>query len=84
MEEHLADIRHNRDKLVAKHFNLPGNTTQNLTSFIIESVNTDPDLEQATRTRRNRESYWIHQLRTLKPLGINDHAWRVPLAPQPF
>ena len=73
-KEHLADIKHNRDTPVAKHFNTVGHFHNHLITLIIEYLNLDLNIDNTTRIRRSRESFWIYQLRTLKPLGLNDHA----------
>ena len=73
-KEHLADIKHNRDTPVAKHFNTEGHSHNHLNTLIIEYFNLDLNIDNTTRIRRSRESFWIYQLRTLKPLGLNDHA----------
>ena len=72
-KEHLADIKH-RDTPVAKHFNTEGHSHNHLITLIIEYLNLDLNIDNTTRIRRSRESFWIHQLRTLKPMGLNDHA----------
>ena len=71
MKEHLADIRHDRDTPVARHFSTGSHCASTPMMELIEVLKSDPSLEQTTKDRRNRELYWIHQLRTLEPLGLN-------------
>ena len=70
-KEHLADIRHNRDTPVAQHFNCEGHSAAHVLPTIVEVINKDPSLEETTLFRRERERFWIYQLRSLTPLGIN-------------
>ena len=68
--EHTADIRHNRDTPVAQHFNLPSHiNTGEPTAKILSTISGDPNT--TTQTRKNTESKWIHNLRTIAPWGIN-------------
>ena len=71
IKKHLADVRHVRDTPVARHFNLPDHSHQHLKAEVIEVLTGDPDLEESTAERRRREYYWIHQLKTLPPFGMN-------------
>lgn len=71
LREHLGDISANRDTPVAKHFQLPGHSTEHVKIQIIEILHLDPDLDSSTTRRRHRERYWIYQLGTIAPLGIN-------------
>ena len=84
MKEHLADIKHARDTPVAKHFNQTDHINARFASLIIEAINPDVENPTTTSLRRSQETYWIHQLRTLKPLGLNDHALRWPPPPFPL
>ncbi len=73
IKEHLADIKHSRDTPIANHFNARNHAHIALEVIIMDLIKGEID-ETTTKTwRRSRESYWIHQLRSLKPLGINDH-----------
>jgi hypothetical protein len=69
--EHLADIRHKRDSPVSIHFNKDLHTVNSLKCEIIEALKGDPDSESSKSLRDRREQYWIHQLQTKHPNGIN-------------
>ena len=57
--EHMSDIRNKRTwKSVGEHFNLPGHSKEDLTIMIIDQV-------------KERERYWIKELKTKAPDGIN-------------
>jgi hypothetical protein len=71
IHEHFRDITRSRDSPVARHFHLLGHSTENVTFAIIEVRPNDPDDEKSTTSRRTKEHYWIHQLRTMAPVGIN-------------
>jgi hypothetical protein len=70
-KEHLADIRHGRDTPVARHFILPNHHLSDVVPRIIEFLTADPEVADNTSIRRDREHYWIHQLKTHNPMGIN-------------
>lgn len=74
ISEHLADIRLKRDKPVANHFNRPEHNMTLVNYQVVEVINRDPSLDTTTVFRRQRESFWIAQLRTLQPQGINEFA----------
>ena len=66
MNAHRHSIIHNTHTAVAKHFNLPDHDITNLQIIGIDSLPTAD-----TYARMNKETYWIHTLRTLTPDGIN-------------
>ena len=72
-KEHLADIRHNRDTPVAKHYNLISHKNNTTPIFPIPSVLSritgHPD--RTTDERKNKEKMWIYTLRSIAPNGIN-------------
>ena len=72
-KEHLADIRHNRDTPVAKHFNLNSHKTAATQAqpipTILSRIAGHPD--RTTDVRKNKEKMWIHTLRSTAPHGIN-------------
>ncbi len=49
---------------VAEHFSFPGNTFSDITLIAIAN-------NPSSETRKEKESYWICRLRTLKPSGLN-------------
>ncbi len=72
-KEHLADTKHQRETPVAIHFNKEGHSLRDILPKILEKIPSEPDTEHSRKSRRTRESYWIHSLRCLNPLGINIH-----------
>ena len=54
------------DKRVAEHFNTNDHTFDDLTIMIIEQIHMADSARQ-----KQRESFWIHTLRTLAPDGLN-------------
>ena len=62
--EHMSAIRRKTMTSVAAHFNLPGHSMEDLTIMIIDQ---DNDVE----TLKIQEKYWINELRTKAPDGIN-------------
>ncbi len=73
LKEHLADIKYARDTPVAYHFNSTGHNLHHVGIQVIDLLSGDVNKFTTTTLRREKETYWIYQLRTLKPLGINDH-----------
>ena len=69
IKEHLADIKHNRDKPVSNHMNL--HKSKAITYQITQIFDLDPADPRGTTLRKKKELYWIHQLRTPAPRGIN-------------
>ena len=67
MNCHQSDIQ---KKLVASHFNQPDHSLEDLEVMAIEKIH----LGDTTR-RRDRESYWIFELATQVPSGINIDDW---------
>jgi hypothetical protein len=55
-----------RETLVARHFQGQGHTLQHLRVTVIEQVQ-----EDNTNTRRKRERFWRHKLKTNYPEGLN-------------
>jgi len=67
MNGHRSDIRTKKlEKPVASHFNQPDHSLKDLEVMAIEKIHRDD-----TTRRRHRESYWIFELATLAPSGIN-------------
>ena len=63
--EHRSNIIRKTKTSVAAHFNnLPEHSMEDLTIMII-------DQEDDAKTLRKREKYWINELRTKAPDGIN-------------
>ncbi|XP_063777417.1 uncharacterized protein LOC134927186 isoform X2 [Pseudophryne corroboree] len=62
--DHLSRIKCNKDITVSKHFNLPEHSLHDVALVVIEHVANKKDLLQ-------REQYWIQELGTLTPNGLN-------------
>ena len=56
---------------LTRHFNLPSHTAQDVKIQVLELIKFSPQLETTTKLRASREYYWIHQLRTIEPNGMN-------------
>ena len=64
---HRNDIRHMKiDKPVAAHFNKPSHSLTDLAIMVLEVMRS-----QNSDLRKRRESYWIYQLQSLHPGGLN-------------
>ena len=70
-KEHLADIRHNRDKPIVHHIKSHNESEATIIPQIMELIRLNPDLDSTTTFRRKREIHWIYSLRTLAPEGLN-------------
>ena len=72
MNGHRSDIRTNKtEKPLAAHFCQPDHSIDDLEVRGIEKIRD----HGSTQWRKHRESYWIFQLRTLTPNGINLDEW---------
>jgi hypothetical protein len=69
--EHLADIKYKRDTPVSHHFNMDLHTVKSLKCEIIEALKGDPEADPSRHLRDCREQFWIHQLQSKYPNGIN-------------
>ena len=56
---------------VSEHFNHTCRRPAKLRFQIVETIRSDPTQERTTDLRRRRERFWILNLRTLEPMGIN-------------
>ena len=65
--EHLADIRHGRDKPVAKHFRTANHSLHDVKVKAIWQIFGN------TLDRKNIESHFIKQIGTTSPLGMNKY-----------
>ena len=63
--DHRSDIRLKKQTSVAEHFNLPEHSMEDLTIMIIDHEDDD------VKTLRERERYWINELGTMAPNGLN-------------
>lgn len=71
LTEHYADIRHDRDSPVARHFNQKGHSHRDISPKILEIILKDPESEPARTIRKKTEMSWIYKLQSLSPNGIN-------------
>ena len=65
IKEHIADIKHKRDKAVATHFNSENHSIWDLKVIILERC------RHSRYYRKTRETYWIERLNTIAPHGAN-------------
>ncbi|XP_078584852.1 uncharacterized protein LOC144867010 [Branchiostoma floridae x Branchiostoma japonicum] len=74
---HRSSINTKKDTPVSAHFNLTDHNIADLEVLGIEKLRYTGH-EDTTRQRRlQRESYWIHQLRTLHPEGLNQESLEI-------
>ena len=75
INQHRACIRRtNPTTLIAKHFASEGHSLEDLEIMPIENVSPRPQESQSNvdQRRRMREEFWIRELGTLDPYGLND------------
>ena len=66
IKEHLADVRHKREKAVSIHFNSQDHDITDFNLIIIEKCK-----ENSKFDRKAREVHWIETLNTVTPSGLN-------------
>ena len=75
MYEHIQSIelfsKGKQTTLISEHFNLCCKRLAKLTFHTLETIRTDPALDKTTKSRCKSESWWILNLRTLQPMGLN-------------
>jgi tripartite motif-containing protein 2/3 len=71
--EHLYSIKQsNRVQTpVSSHFSTSGHTFRDLRFQVIERCHTASDTTQTAVSRKRRELFWIWELKTITPAGIN-------------
>ncbi len=69
LDEHLADIGHQRDKPVNNHYKSKTYVKKTPEFYILEHIVGDP--EKCQKLRRQREKNWTYQLRSFTPYGLN-------------
>jgi len=83
-QKHLKDIEHasnwnqappsyqNTGKTnVGRHFSQRDHSASDVTIQVLELIRVNPQSETAQKLRLERENYWMHQLKTVFPTGIN-------------
>lgn len=71
--EHLGDIRHERDTPLARHLlTCQNGSTTDLKFIAIDHVWSTVRRGNTQKVLLQRETYWIHTLRTMTPKGLND------------
>lgn len=71
--EHLGDIRHGRDTPLARHVNeIHGGDPKKISFKVIEVIRPSERRGDWNKVILQKEVQWIHRLRTLEPLGLND------------
>ena len=68
INEHIYDIKNQKDTVCSDHFNSRGHSLDNLRVQIIEKV-----MPNETHTLLKREKLWIQTLITRAPFGLNCH-----------
>ena len=66
MNSHRFSINHNTDTPVARHFNLPSHSLNDLRIIAIDHL---PSVDN--HSRLNKETFWIYTLQSLQPQGMN-------------
>jgi hypothetical protein len=74
--EHGRDTKKHRDTLLDSHFNMPSHLFEEATLEIIDMITGDPASKSVEQKRISRETFWIINLKTLHPLGINGRLGR--------
>jgi hypothetical protein len=77
MYEHIRSIQKFGPAIqstpVSEHFNLCCKKPARLNFQILETIKGNVALDLTTKFRRKRETWWILNLRTLEPMGMNVH-----------
>ena len=73
INKHRFDVNAPNSIPACKHFKTPGHSFEKEAEFIV--IERLEDIEGTTEELRERlkrrENYWIRELKTLKPLGLN-------------
>ena len=71
MLEHIGYVRRREtDQPIGLHYNLKNHGPEDMTFQIIQTLDTTPVARDPKRL--SRELYWIDQLKTLNPQGLNE------------
>lgn len=71
---HRSSIKKHANTFIAKHFNLPGHSVADIRIQPIEKIEQLPgeSVEDVTIKRLDRERFWMLELGTVYPYGLND------------
>ena len=67
INNHISNIKCKTQTTVATHYNLPDHSIHN-----VQVVGIDKIHKNREQTRKQKEKYWIEQLQTYTPLGLNN------------
>ena len=74
MNNHRASIKNLQPQPLYKHFNSDGHSLEDLTMQPIEKVELDDDEEVSLHSKRlHREDFWMRELKTIQPYGLNNN-----------
>ena len=76
---HRSSIKKHANTFIARHFNLPGHTMDDIRIQPIEHITRNPvEAEKDITIRRlDRERFWMLELGTMYPYGLNDRLQHV-------
>ena len=72
MNQHRSTIFHKENGLIAQHFNNGKCSIEDLCVQPIEQIYGDGRDPKVVKLRKLRELYWMKELRTVFPYGLND------------
>jgi len=74
MSNHRNRIKSLQPQPLYKHFNSDGHSLDDLTIQPIEEVVLEPGDEMSLHSKRlSRENFWMRELKTIQPYGLNDN-----------
>ena len=76
---HRSSIKKHANTFIARHFNLPGHTVDDIGIQPIEHITQSPGETEldVTIRRLDRERFWMLELGTMYPYGLNDRLQHV-------
>ena len=78
MSNHRNRIKSLQPQPIYKHFNSDGHSLGDLTIQPIEEVVFEPGDEMSLHSKRlSRENFWMRELKTIQPYGLNDNVCSV-------
>ena len=74
MNNHRANIKSLKPQFLYKHFTSDGHKLEDMFVQPIESIVVSPNEQASTYSKRlEREEFWIRELKTVYPYGLNDN-----------